>query len=180
MYSKLLFFNLLKMNKLTIIVFFLVCLSCQNQTDTDENDDSSKKMDEQDTLFSKDDEIDDSFNDVDEIKRFITKCDSCDALLGGCAVRFKLKPQSRIGYLATEDPVFVDLVKKYNLTMYQTCWSPFPEKTTPELLLYYTLKTNDSISAENWEFIVNEFIATGKFENCVYEYEIVYIKDIII
>ena len=80
------------------------------------------------------------------------------------AVRFTLKPNTDESYLATDDPEIKALVAKYDVIFYQT----YQGFKTPELLLLYTLR-GKGCDKEN---VIKDFLATGKFEDDVYEYEI--------
>jgi len=68
----------------------------------------------------------------------------------------KLKLQG-VSYSATNDPEIIDIIKKYDLEMYQSYWGA----KTPELLLYYTLRGERLYNKEN---SVRDLNATGKFE----------------
>jgi len=82
------------------------------------------------------------------------------------SVRLILKPQADENYLAIEDPEILVLVSNHKVTLRQSA----PGAKNPELLLYY-----DLIGTEcNKEFTIKDFLATGKFENGVYEYSIAY------
>ena len=97
--------------------------------------------------------------------------DLADCVEGlGWAVRLILKPQEDKSYLATKDPEIKVLVEKYDLEFYQTCEG----FENPELLLYYDLVRRDCDNSNKINAIKN-FLATGKFQDCVYEYEIAYI-----
>ena len=78
------------------------------------------------------------------------------------SVRLKLKLQADESYLATRDPEIRTLIAKHRV-IFQLC---FPGANNPELLLFYDLKGKD-----NKENVINDFLATGKFEDDVYEYE---------
>ena len=86
----------------------------------------------------------------------------------GLSVRLKLKHQKDKNYIVTEDPEIKALVFNNDVTFKQA----FPGASSPDLLLYYDLTRKDNMSMENWEKTINEFLATGKFENEVYEYGI--------
>jgi len=91
------------------------------------------------------------------------------------SVRFRLKPQTDgsyvTSYIATEDPEIMALVSKHDVMFRQT----YPgSRSTPALLSYYTLTGKCSKSNESRENCIEDFLATGKFEDEVYEYEIVY------
>ena len=162
-----------------LLMCLIFCLSCKNADDLP----SSKEQDDVTTVINDDETATDDLQSTEDIedqeknenttKNYWRSSEFEDCMgFTGCAVRIKLKPQTDERYLATEDPEMIALVSKYNLTLYQTY--PGKEKSTPDLLLYYTLKTNDCMSRENWEKAVNEFLSTGKFEDEVYEYEIAY------
>ncbi|MDR2148734.1 MAG: hypothetical protein LBE91_20020 [Tannerella sp.] len=87
------------------------------------------------------------------------------------SVRLKLKPQADENYLATEDPEMKALVLKHDVAFKQSFPGP---KSTPELLLDYDLTRKHSMSKENFEKAINDFLDTGKFEDDVYEYGIAY------
>lgn len=82
------------------------------------------------------------------------------------AIRIKLKPQTDTTYVVTEDPEIKILLLRHDLTMKQST----PGAKTPELLLYYDLKGKNS----NKENAMKDFLATGKFEDEIYEYETAY------
>ena len=84
----------------------------------------------------------------------------------GWAVKLKLKPQEDESYLATNDPEIRALVSKHDVTLRQT----YQGFKTPELLLYYVLEGKGC----NKENAIKDFLATGKFEDEVYEYGISY------
>ena len=86
-------------------------------------------------------------------------------------VKIKLKPQSDKNYVATEDAKMMQLASKHGVTMKQSWWLP---STNPELYLYYDLRVKGSTSKESKENFIKDFLATGKFEDEVYEYEIAY------
>ena len=84
------------------------------------------------------------------------------------SVRLILKPQADENYLATEDPEIKKLILKYGMAMRQT----YPEpRSTPDLLLYYTLTGPSNMNRESRENCIADFLATGKFEDEVYEYK---------
>ena len=147
-------------------MFFFLCLSCQNQTETHMDELTASLTNDELTAFETNDELTVSLTN-DEFPRYSAK----DIERYGIprAVRVKLKPQSNMSYLATEDPEIIALVLKHDLSMSQTCPGP---KSTPELLLYYNIQGKTEMSKDNWENAINEFLATGKFEYCVYEYGI--------
>ena len=82
------------------------------------------------------------------------------------SLRFKLKPQADENYLATEDSEILDLVAKHDIIRFYQTYQGFQ---TPELLLYYTL-TGKWCNKENKEKVIDDFLATGKFEDEVYDY----------
>jgi hypothetical protein len=86
------------------------------------------------------------------------------------AVKLKLKPQTDESYLPTEDPVIKALLSKHGVTMRQTM--PPGPRSTPELLSYYTLTGSSNMSKESREHCIADFLATGKFEDEVFEYGI--------
>ena len=87
------------------------------------------------------------------------------------AVRIKLKPLTDESYKATNDVDMKNLMSKHDVIMTQT----YPGKrSTPELLLYYSLRGKGSMSKESRENFIKDFLATGKFEDEVYEYGIAY------
>jgi hypothetical protein len=88
------------------------------------------------------------------------------------SVKLKLKPQRDLSYLATEDVQMKSLASKHGVTMRQTM--PPGPRSTPELLSYYTLTVPSSIGKENRESFIKDFLATGKFEDEVFEYGIAY------
>ena len=86
----------------------------------------------------------------------------------GWAVKLTLKTQSDENYLATEAPEIMTLVAKHDVIFYQTWPDP---KAPRELLLLYTL-AGKGYDKENKENIISDFLATGKFEDEVFEYGI--------
>ncbi len=80
------------------------------------------------------------------------------------AVELKQKPQTDTNYILTEDPEIIALSLKYETILKQSC----PGAKTPELLLFYTLIGNG-----NKDTIINDYLATGKFEDTVREFEII-------
>ena len=82
-------------------------------------------------------------------------------------VRFTLKSQFDKNYLATEDPEILDLVAKHHIIRF--CLS-YPGAKTPELLLCYDLIGHDKDNKENKARVIKDFLATGKFEDEVYDY----------
>jgi len=83
----------------------------------------------------------------------------------GWSVRFTLKSQSDEIYLSTEGSDIQSLIDIHNVIFYQT----WPDAKTPELLLLYTL-TGRWCDKQNKEKAIKDFLATGKFEDDVYEY----------
>ena len=86
-------------------------------------------------------------------------------------VKLKIKPQADENYRATNDPVIMAVVFKHNVSMKLSWWLP---TTNPDLLLYYELRGKDSMSRESKDNVINALLATGKFEDEVYEYEMAY------
>jgi len=84
----------------------------------------------------------------------------------GWSVKFKLKQQEDENYIATEDPGIIALILEHDVIFRQIYTG---SKTTPELLLYYSL-TGKECNSENKKKIINNFLATDKFEDEVYEY----------
>ena len=157
--------------KLIFIMCLLVCLSCKNDSDLQ----SSQEKDAESTLVKSDDtdeaiqcECTDGMVKVDELV-WPDEDEWPEGL--DWAVKLKLKPQADKSYLATEDAQIKDLTSKYGVTLWQTYWGP---KSTPELLLYYTLLGKGSMSWEFRENVIKDILATGKFEDCVYVYDIAY------
>ena len=73
--------------------------------------------------------------------------------------------------MITEDPEIKTLVSKYDVKFRQS----FSGTRLPELMQYYTLTAeNNSMSTENKENVINDFLATGKFKDEVREFEIVH------
>ena len=85
-----------------------------------------------------------------------------------CAVEVKLKPQKDIEYLATEDAEIKKLSQKYGIKFTQS----YPNFKTTEVLLFYTLRWQGKEKKEN---IINDFMATGKFEKEIFEFEPAYL-----
>lgn len=67
----------------------------------------------------------------------------------------KLKPQADVNYLATEDPIIKSLILKHGVTI-RLAMPPGP-RSTPGLLLYYTLIGKYSMSQESRESCVKAF-----------------------
>ena len=84
-------------------------------------------------------------------------------------VRIKLKPQRDLSYLATKDAKMISLASKHGVTLTQT-W-PVPEAPR-ELLLDYDLRIKGSTDKESKDRFIKDFLATGKFEDEVFEYGI--------
>ena len=84
------------------------------------------------------------------------------------AVKLKLKPQTDESYLPTEDPIIKALLSKHGVAMRQTM--PPGPRSTPELLSYYTLTGPSNMNKESRENCIADFLATGIFEDEVYEY----------
>ena len=127
----------------------------------------------------KDEIKDDSTEKENELENQITGCAVCEDIeLLGWAVEFTLKPQADKSYLATEDLEIKALISKHGVEFRQTV----EDVKYPELLPYYTLKLKGNCiicdeSEETKEMrknIINDFLATGKFEDHVKEYEIVH------
>lgn len=97
-------------------------------------------------------------------------CNTCTGEVDW-VIKLKLKPQIDDSYLATEDAEIKALLLKHAVTMVQSWIGP---TTNPELLLYYDIQGTSSMSQENRESCIKDFLATGKFEDEVYEYEIVH------
>ena len=81
--------------------------------------------------------------------------------------RIKMKIQEDKNYRASEDTEMKALALRHGLGLRQTYPGP---KSTPELLLYYTITIEDSRERKDGHYI-NDFLATGKFENDVHFYE---------
>jgi len=83
-------------------------------------------------------------------------------------VRLKLKPQADKNYLATEDTEIMALVLKHGVRISQS----WPDPKAPlELLLDYDLRGSGTMSEESKIHCIADFLATGKFEDEVYEYK---------
>jgi len=95
--------------------------------------------------------------------------DDCNDV-SGWVVKLKLKPQADESYLPTEDPEIMALLSKHGVSMNQTM--PPGPRSTPELMSYYTLTGPCSMSKESRENCIAAFLATGKFEDEVFEYGI--------
>ena len=89
-----------------------------------------------------------------------------------CGVRLKLKPHADEGYLATDDPEIQALISKHGIAFKQN-WAGFKERPdyilNPELLLYYSL-TNEYYIEVNMVNVIQDFLATGKFEDDFHAY----------
>jgi hypothetical protein len=85
-------------------------------------------------------------------------------------VKLKLKPQTDESYLPTEDPEIKTLLSKHDVTMTQTM--PPGPRSIPELLSYYDIRGKGSMSKKSKENCIADFLATGKFEDEVFEYGI--------
>ena len=83
------------------------------------------------------------------------------------SIEFKLKPRANSNYLPTKDPEIKDLATRYGATFYRS----YPGFQTPELLLLYTLSVAGNTVKMDKKMIINAFLATGKFEDDVKEFE---------
>jgi len=83
----------------------------------------------------------------------------------GYGAMLRLKPQADENYSPMEDPEIQALLLKHGLGMRQTS----PGAINPELRLDYTLTIETNRKC--WENYIEEFLATGKFEDEVYLYE---------
>ena len=83
------------------------------------------------------------------------------------AVKMKLKPQADETYLPTKDPDIKALLLKHGVNLKQSWWLP---TTNPELLLYYDLRGRGTMNRKSRENAIKDFLATGKFEDEVYDY----------
>ena len=83
------------------------------------------------------------------------------------AVELKLKPQADESYLATEDTEIKALITKYDVELSQHLGTV----RHPEIFWWYY---NLSGTGNNKENAIKDFLATGKFENYVREYDISY------
>jgi hypothetical protein len=83
-----------------------------------------------------------------------------------CGVRFKLKPQTDENYLATEDPEIQALISRHGVALRQTA----PGAKNPELLLYYDLSTMEDNREINMAYVIEDFLAMGKFEDDFHAY----------
>jgi len=97
------------------------------------------------------------------------------------AVEFKLRPEmANKSNLTTEALEIRALSVKHDVEMRQS----YPNAKTPELLLLYTLRIKDNgmntegkestVNRERRENIIGDFLATGKFENDVFEFGTAY------
>ena len=86
------------------------------------------------------------------------------------AVELTLKNQENKDYRATDDPEIKVLSSRHDITFSQS----FQGTKNPELLPYYTLRGRGSMSKESRESAIKDFLATGKFEGDVREFEIVH------
>jgi len=78
-----------------------------------------------------------------------------------CGVELKLIPQEDENYLATEDPKIQALVAKHGVAFRQA----YPGSINPILGLYYVL-----FGGDNMPKAIQDFLATGKFEEDFYDY----------
>ena len=90
------------------------------------------------------------------------------------AVKMKLKPQADETYMPTRDPNIKALALKHGVYLKQSCPNP---GSTPELLMYYDLRGRGTMSKESIDNAIKDFLSTGKFEDEVYEYELVHTTD---
>jgi len=90
----------------------------------------------------------------------------------GYSVRLKLKSTTDKNYLATEDDLMKALSLRYDVRFKQS----YKSFKTTELLSYYDLTRKEEMCMESWKNVIKEFLATGKFEDEVYEYGLSYIN----
>jgi len=90
------------------------------------------------------------------------------------AVRLRLKSEVGRGYIASEDPEMKAIAAKHGATFSRSCLNT----DIPELAMYYDLTGTDREG--NWvtpdapvacEKAVDDFLATGKFENFVFWFD---------
>jgi len=129
-----------------LCIVFIVASGCRKSNSTHENNEEQTS----------------SLNNNTEEP--MTQQEICDVFPWG--VRLKLKPQEDESYFPTKDPKIKDLLSKHGLGMRQTYPGP---KSTPELLLYYTLTIDDFRECRG--NYVNDFLATGRFEDDFNAYE---------
>ena len=91
------------------------------------------------------------------------------------SVRLKLKPQADKSYRATKDPEIMAVVLKNDLRIWQlySDQTKIPTELYQDMVLYYNVTGLYNKSQESRENIINVFLSTGKFEDEVYEYEMV-------
>jgi len=82
----------------------------------------------------------------------------------GWSVRLKLNSQEHVDFLL-ENVEIQKLSTRYDVEVHQS----YPGAITHELLLYHTL-TGRWCNERRRRNTINAFLATGKFENYVYEY----------
>jgi len=95
--------------------------------------------------------------------------DSEEPIVLPWVVKIKLKPQADENYLPTEDPEIIVLLSKHGVTMTQVWPDP---KAPREFLSYYNLRGLGTMSEESKANCIADFLATGKFEDEVFEYGI--------
>ena len=90
------------------------------------------------------------------------------------AVRLRLKSEVGRSFIASEDPEMKAIAAKHNIGFNQSC----PDTDIPELAMYYDLTGTDK--GGEWvhpdapltcDKAVDDFLATGKFENFVFSFE---------
>ena len=136
-----------------LCTLFLTAVGCGEQKSvSQENDAPLEEMNE----------MDECIEDLNDL---------ADCIDGhGWAVRLFLIPQADETYLATKDPEIKALIEKHNVIFYQT----YAGERNFGLELYYSLLRR-KCENDNKENAIKDFLATGKFENCIIEYEIAYI-----
>jgi len=82
----------------------------------------------------------------------------------GWSVRLKLNSQEHVDSLL-ENAEIQKISTRYDVEVHQS----YPGAITPELLRYHTL-TGRWCNERRRRSTINAFLATGKFENYVYEY----------
>ena len=142
----------MKTFKFFLSMLFLICWSCKNAGDIQPLVDMESVIEIQ--ISESDDEWPVLFDDEGNV-------------VLDWAVKLKLKPQDDETYLPTRDPDIKALLLKHGLHFKQSWWLP---TTNPELLLYYDLRGRGTMDEKSRENAINDFLATGKFEDEVFDY----------
>ena len=161
----------MKKIELTFLLLLLACLSCQSLKVDErvEQIESTAIFDDSRNIYTVIIDEDTDFCDAMVIEDFeiindVIENENCNTELGW-VVLLKLKSQEDESYVPTEDTEIKDLISKHGVTFEQ----PFPDKKDMDMFLYYSLHGRCCICMEN---VIKDFLATGRFEDDVREFEI--------